>query len=132
MSARLLFTIALQRSCRHKRQAVRLYRALAEREHNAFRRTFYQVRVICREADETHIRTLLLYVINSMALTLHALSSADMDGLPKVEVKAELSLTGRDDRLLEQIVSRLSLEPGVSAVSWEILSSQLLRHLEES
>ena len=94
--------------------------------------TSYQVRVICREADETHIRTLLLYLVNSMALTLHALSSADMDGLPKVEVKAELSLTGRDDRLLEQIVSRLSLEPGVSAVSWEILSPQLLRHLEES
>ena len=90
------------------------------------------MRVICREADETHIRTLLLYLVNSMALTLHALSSADMDGLPKVEVKAELSLTGRDDRLLEQIVSRLSLEPGVSAVSWEILSPQLLRHLEES
>ena len=42
--------------------------------------TSYQVRVICREADETHIRTLLLYLVNSMALTLHALSSADMDG----------------------------------------------------
>jgi hypothetical protein len=38
MAARLLFTIALQRSCQHKRQAVRLYRALAEREHNALRR----------------------------------------------------------------------------------------------
>lgn len=37
MAARLRFTIALQRSCRHKRQAVRLYRALAEREHNALR-----------------------------------------------------------------------------------------------
>jgi putative Mg2+ transporter-C (MgtC) family protein len=94
--------------------------------------TSYQVRAICREEDETHVRTLLLYVVNSIALTLHALSSADMDGLPKVEVKAELSLTGRDDRLLEQIVSRLSLEPGVSAVSWEILSPQVLRHLEES
>jgi hypothetical protein len=38
MRARLLFTIALQRSCRHERQAVRLCRALAEREHNALRR----------------------------------------------------------------------------------------------
>jgi putative Mg2+ transporter-C (MgtC) family protein len=93
--------------------------------------TSYQVRVICREADETHIRTLLLYLVNSMALTLHALSSADMDGLPKVEVKAEFSLMGRDDRLLEQIVSRLSLEPGVSAVSWEIPTPQLLRNLED-
>jgi putative Mg2+ transporter-C (MgtC) family protein len=93
--------------------------------------TSYQVRVICREADETHIRTLLLYLVNSMALTLHALSSADMDGLPQVEVKAEFSLMSRDDRLLEQIVSRLSLEPGMSAVSWEIPAPQLLRNLEE-
>ena len=37
MRVRLLFTIALQRSCQHTRQAVRLYRALAEREHNALR-----------------------------------------------------------------------------------------------
>jgi hypothetical protein len=38
MAARSLFTIVLQRSCQHKRQAVRLYRALAEREPNACRR----------------------------------------------------------------------------------------------
>jgi putative Mg2+ transporter-C (MgtC) family protein len=82
--------------------------------------TSYQVRVICPEADETHIRTLLLYLVNSMALRLHALSSADMDGLPKVEVKAEFSLMGRDDRLRDQTISRLSLEPGVRAVRWEI------------
>lgn len=94
--------------------------------------TSYLVCAICREADETHVRTRLLYIVNSMALTLHALSSADMDALPKVEVKAELSLTGRDDHLLEEIVSHLSLEPGVSAVSWEIQSPQLLRHLDES
>jgi MGTC/SAPB C-terminal domain len=37
----------------------------------------------------------------------------------------------RDERLLEQIISRLSLEPGVSAVSWEIPAPQLLRNLEE-
>jgi uncharacterized membrane protein YhiD involved in acid resistance len=71
--------------------------------------TSYQVRVICHKADETHIRALLFYLVNSMALTLHALSSADMDGLPQVEVKAEFSLMSRDERLLEQIVSCLSL-----------------------
>jgi hypothetical protein len=38
MTTGLRFTIALQRSCQHKRQAVRLYRALAEREDNALRR----------------------------------------------------------------------------------------------
>ena len=32
-----------------------------------------------------------------------------------------LTSTGRENAVLEQIVSRLSLEAGVSGVSWEIL-----------
>jgi putative Mg2+ transporter-C (MgtC) family protein len=40
----------------------------------------------------------------------------------KVEVQAILTSTGRQNLLLEQIVSRLSLEPGVSGVSWEIVA----------
>jgi putative Mg2+ transporter-C (MgtC) family protein len=39
----------------------------------------------------------------------------------KVEVQAILTSTGRQNLLLEQIVGRLSLEPGVSGVSWEIV-----------
>ena len=38
------------------------------------------------------------------------------------EIRATLVSTGRQNLLLEQIVSRLSLEPGVSGVSWEIVS----------
>jgi hypothetical protein len=38
MAGCLFFTTALQRSCQHRRQGVRLCRALAEREHNALRR----------------------------------------------------------------------------------------------
>jgi hypothetical protein len=30
-------------------------------------------------------------------------------------------LSGRDDKMLEQIVARLSLEESVSAVSWQLL-----------
>jgi hypothetical protein len=37
--ARLLFVMAFQRFCQHKRSAVRLYRALAARERNASRCT---------------------------------------------------------------------------------------------
>jgi uncharacterized protein YqhQ len=37
-------------------------------------------------------------------------------------VQAILSSTGRQNSLLEQIVSRLSLEPCVSGVSWEIVA----------
>jgi hypothetical protein len=39
IEARLLFVVAFQRFCQHKRSAVRLYRALAAREQSVSRRT---------------------------------------------------------------------------------------------
>jgi len=41
-----------------------------------------------------------------------------------VEVDATLTSIGHENAVLEQIVSRLSLEPGVSGVSWEILTER--------
>jgi putative Mg2+ transporter-C (MgtC) family protein len=63
---------------------------------------------------------LLLYGVNNAAMTLHALVSQDLDGTHKVQVQANLVMPDRNDALLEQVVSRLSLEPGVSAVSWKV------------
>jgi len=55
-------------------------------------------------------------------LLLKSLKSGDVEHTDKVEVQAILTSTGRQNLLLEQIVSRLSLEPGVSGVSWEIVA----------
>jgi putative Mg2+ transporter-C (MgtC) family protein len=38
-----------------------------------------------------------------------------------VEVEAELQRFGRDDVALEAAVSRLSLEPSISSVSWSVI-----------
>jgi hypothetical protein len=40
-----------------------------------------------------------------------------------VEVVVELERAGRDDVALEQAVSRLSLEPSVTSVRWEVVDS---------
>ncbi len=58
-----------------------------------------------------------------MSLTLRSLSSEDLDEHSSIlEIRAMLLSSGKRDELIEQIVNRLSLEPSVSAVSWEILS----------
>jgi putative Mg2+ transporter-C (MgtC) family protein len=50
---------------------------------------------------------------------LRSLRSEDLDaGSGLVEITAELQRYGRDDLALEAAVSRLSLEPSVSSVSW--------------
>ena len=84
--------------------------------------TQYCCSVVCRSDDEAHVRALLLYAVNNTAITLRALDSEDLDSSNKVRVQANLIMSDRNDALLEQVVSRLSLEPGVSAVSWQISS----------
>jgi putative Mg2+ transporter-C (MgtC) family protein len=79
----------------------------------------YQLEFICRSTDESHMRALLLQIVGRFPLILYALRSEDR---PRgVLVDADLRLLGRNDELLEQIVSRLCLEDGVSSISWHLL-----------
>jgi putative Mg2+ transporter-C (MgtC) family protein len=84
----------------------------------------YLFRTTARADQEAHMRALLLHSLGGQPLLLKSLRSDDVEGTDKVEVQAVLTSTGRQNLLLEQIVSRLSLEPGVSGVSWEILAEQ--------
>jgi putative Mg2+ transporter-C (MgtC) family protein len=82
----------------------------------------YLFRITARTDQEAHMRALLLHALGGQPLLLKSLKSDDIEHTDKVEVQAILMSTGRQNVLLEQIVSRLSLEPGVSGVSWEILA----------
>ena len=84
----------------------------------------YLFRVTARAEQEAHMRALLLHSIGGQPLLLKSLKSDDVEYTDKVEVRAILTSTGRQNVLLEHIVSRLSLEPGVSGVSWEIVAEQ--------
>lgn len=54
-------------------------------------------------------------------MTIRRSGGAYLDGSSGlVEVTAELHRTGRDDVALEAAVSRLSPEPSVSSVTWNI------------
>jgi putative Mg2+ transporter-C (MgtC) family protein len=82
----------------------------------------YLFRTTARTDQESHMRALLLHSLSGQPLLLKSLKSDDVEHTDKVEVQAILTSTGRQNLLLEQIVSRLSLEPGVSGVSWEIVA----------
>ena len=79
----------------------------------------YRLRCTCRTADEANIRTLLIQAVGATPLVLLALHSFDDELMARVNVRAYLKSVGPKEQPLESIVSRLSLEPGVSAVSWE-------------
>ena len=63
---------------------------------------------------------MLLQSVQSTPLTLMALHSGDDELLARVNVRAYLKALGAEEGFLEQIVTPLSLEPGVTAISWEV------------
>jgi putative Mg2+ transporter-C (MgtC) family protein len=83
----------------------------------------YRLRCTCRTADEANVRTMLIQAVGRTPLTLMALHSLDDELLARVNVKAYLKSIGPKEEPLEQIVTRLSLEAGVTAVSWEVVAA---------
>jgi uncharacterized membrane protein YhiD involved in acid resistance len=59
-------------------------------------------------------------------LALRALHSEDLEISGKVEVRATLMSSERENAMLENIVQRLSLEPGITAVSWEVAEQEVV------
>ena len=97
-------------------------RALSRGPGAADEEVTYLFRITARADQEAHLRALLLQSLSGQPLFLKSLTSDDLEHTDKVEVHAMLLSTGHENAVLEQIVSRLSLEPGVSGVSWEILA----------
>ncbi|WP_311752475.1 MgtC family protein [Proteus columbae] len=80
----------------------------------------YSIRIICHEEDEVLVRTLILQVINGLHVRLQSLSSADTLMPSQLEVCAELLATPAEQKEIEAIVCRVSLEKSVSAINWKI------------
>ena len=83
----------------------------------------YLCTVVCRTADESHLRSLLLAAVGTSDLSLRALHSEDLEPPGKMQIQATLVAAGSQDVALERIVSRLSFEPGVTAVTWKIVGN---------
>lgn len=81
--------------------------------------THYTVEVTCKGAEEAHMRARLLDALSQAGLGLRRLDSHDVEDTAKVTVTAQAVAPQRDDSVLEQIVGRLSLEPHVTAVTWQ-------------
>ena len=81
--------------------------------------TGYLVSVTCRGPDEAHVRALLLQGFAACGLTLRRIDSNDVEGLTRVVVTAFTMTSQRVDGEVTKIVGRLSLEPTVSAATWQ-------------
>jgi putative Mg2+ transporter-C (MgtC) family protein len=82
---------------------------------------YYRCSVVCLDKHESHVRALLLQTVNSGKMQLRSLNSNDLGIINRIELDADLRSFDRDDAFLEQIVSRLSLDSKVIAVSWSVI-----------
>lgn len=73
----------------------------------------YAISIVCHSEGEAHIRALLLRDMGS-ALHVRELESTDIEDSNRVEVNATVRTDERQDRLLETIIGRLSLESMVT------------------
>jgi putative Mg2+ transporter-C (MgtC) family protein len=82
--------------------------------------SLYRVRVVCQEQTEGVIRLILLRHVNSgPSMSMQGISRQDTDKPDQTAVVAEVYSTGRNDKYFNDLVSRISIEPSVSSVSWE-------------
>lgn len=98
----------------------------------------YVLTVVCEADDELHIRAILSNLMTSSPLTFQGLSSSDLpvatsstsvpppasQTSPRIEVIATLEAHPKHQGRLEYVASRLSMEKGVSSVSWQGLPAE--------
>jgi putative Mg2+ transporter-C (MgtC) family protein len=80
----------------------------------------YRLRVLCNEREQAVIRTILMRHVNSKPkMVIQGIATQDTDQLERVAISVEIYSIERNDRMMEELVERLNIEPGVAAVSWE-------------
>ncbi len=77
------------------------------------------IHLLCDRKAETQVRALLLQALTSNGLTPTGLRARREDD-HNTKLRATVAVTGDPARALEQLISRLSLEPGVRDLHWHL------------
>jgi len=65
-----------------------------------------------------------MHLLHALPITLRTLHSEDINSSSKVKVRTTLLSSERQNATLEEIVQRVGLESGVSAVSWKLVPQE--------
>lgn len=85
--------------------------------------TVYRMQVVCESQHEGPIRMIFMRHVNSQpTMTVQGISTRDTDQPDRTSVVVDIYSAERNDRFMNELVSRISIEPSVTAVSWERVS----------
>ncbi len=80
----------------------------------------YVFQALANEESEAHVHTVLVDVLSRTEFALQSVASTHNGTPGQVEVCAALTHHERDDKRTESAVSRLSFEPSVISVRWQV------------
>jgi putative Mg2+ transporter-C (MgtC) family protein len=84
--------------------------------------TSYMLRAICEDQREGIIRTLIMRQINAHhSMVIQGLSTQAADQPGRRLVVANIYSSVRDDHAMQDVMSLINIEPGVTSASWEML-----------
>jgi putative Mg2+ transporter-C (MgtC) family protein len=82
--------------------------------------TSYRIRVVCERRQEAVVRTILLRHVNAHpAMMIQGVSTQDAELPDQAAVVADVFSNSRQDRAIQDLMSRINIEPGVTAIRWE-------------
>jgi putative Mg2+ transporter-C (MgtC) family protein len=85
--------------------------------------TTYRLQVVCSQAQEVVIRSILMRHVNSKeSMHLQGIAIRDAEQPDHTAVVADIYSTIRNDKAMEELVSRINIEPSVTSVRWERLA----------
>jgi putative Mg2+ transporter-C (MgtC) family protein len=80
----------------------------------------YRLRVVCEEKEQASVRAILLRHVNSKPMmAVQGISVQDAEEPGRAVVTVDIFSSVRSDRTMEDLVRRLDIEPGVTAISWD-------------
>jgi putative Mg2+ transporter-C (MgtC) family protein len=84
--------------------------------------TSYILQAICEEQQEGIIRTILMRHVNAHpSMVIQGLSTQGVDHPGRKVVIANIYSSVRDDHAMQDMMSRINIEPGVTSAKWERL-----------
>jgi putative Mg2+ transporter-C (MgtC) family protein len=82
--------------------------------------TLYRVRVVCSGEQVAVVRSIFMRHVNSQStMTVQGISTQETEQAERSALVIEIFATERNDKYMNDLVSRICIEPSVSSVSWE-------------
>jgi putative Mg2+ transporter-C (MgtC) family protein len=81
--------------------------------------THYRIQVTCPSDQAGVVRTILMRHVNEQPrMTVQGLATRDAEQPGASCIAADVFATERSDRFMNELVSRVGIEPNVTAISW--------------